>query len=273
MGQQRAGRAFAQPGHLLELAARGGAGEKEVVERQRGFRADAFVVRGAEADQRLDAGLHAIEMEHAGHEADLVFAEADKPFAPAAQFFFAQVAASVKVALAWRVGGVEALVVFVATAGEAAADRPQAATQRPQGAVSLQTAGAAVAIDEGVNPGHALVSGGCDEELVFEQMRAGVDLIEARKECGQCVGRGRLVAANGHLSRAPLAGLDELALGGNAGKAVWLNQAAVELTMRLLDEGAGEGRGAAQNGGLQRALGVDLGERVTSGPCLSPPAG
>ena len=128
LGQQRAGRAFAQPGHLLELAARGGAGEKEVVERQRGFRADAFVVRGAEADQGLDAGLHAVEMEHAGHEADLVFADADKPFAPAAQLFLAEVAASVEVALAWRVGGVEALVVFVATAGEAAADRPQAAT-------------------------------------------------------------------------------------------------------------------------------------------------
>jgi hypothetical protein len=125
--QQRAGRAFAQPGQLLEFAARGGASEKEVVERQRGLNADAFVVRGAETDQRLDAGLHAVEMEHAGHEADLVFADADKPFAPAAQLFFAQVAASVEVALAWRVGGVEALVVFVATAGEAAADRLQAA--------------------------------------------------------------------------------------------------------------------------------------------------
>lgn len=34
LGQQRAGGAFAQPGHLLELAARGGAGEKQVVERQ-----------------------------------------------------------------------------------------------------------------------------------------------------------------------------------------------------------------------------------------------
>ena len=258
VGQQRAGRAFAQPDHLLELAARGGAGEKEVVERQRGFRADAFVVRGAEADQRLDAGLHAVEMEPAGHEADLVFAEADKPFAPAAQFFFAQVAAPVEVALAWRVGGVEALIIFVATAGEASANRPQAAAQRPQGAVGLQVAGAAVAVDEGVNPGHALMGGGCDDELVFEEMRACVDLIEARKECRQCVGRWRLVAADGHLSCAPLTGLDDFALGGEA---VCLNQAAVELAMRLLDEGAGEGRGAAVNGGLQRALGLDMGER------------
>jgi hypothetical protein len=55
LGQQRAGRAFAQTGHLLELAVRGGAGEEEVVQRQRGVKADAFVVRGAEADQRLGA--------------------------------------------------------------------------------------------------------------------------------------------------------------------------------------------------------------------------
>ena len=189
LGQQRAGRAFAQPGHLLKLAARGGASEKEAVERQRGRRADAFVVCGAEADQRLDAGLHAVEMEHAGHEADLVFADADKPFAPAAQLFFAEVAASVEVTLAWRVGSVEAFVAFVATAGEAAADRPQAAALWPQGAVGLQAAGATVAIDEGVNPGHALVGGGGDDELVFEEMRAGVDLIEARKEGRQCIGR------------------------------------------------------------------------------------
>jgi hypothetical protein len=81
-------------------------------------------------------------MEHAGHEADLIFADADKPFAPAAQFFFAEVAASVEVALAWRVGGIEALVVFLATAGKAAADRPQAAAQWPLGAVGLQAAGA-----------------------------------------------------------------------------------------------------------------------------------
>ena len=225
LGQQRAGRAFAEPGHMLELAARGGAGEKEVVERQRGLRADAFVVRGAKADERLDAGLHAVEMEHAGHEADLVFAHADKPFAPAAQFFFAEVAAPVEIALAWRVGGVEAFVVFVATAGEAAADRPQAATQRPQGTVGLQAAGAAVAIDEGVNPGHALMGSGSDDELVFEQMRAGVDLIEAFKESRQRIGRGRLVASDGHLPCAPLTGLDDFAFGGNAGKAVCLNQA------------------------------------------------
>jgi hypothetical protein len=81
-------------------------------------------------------------MEHARHEADQVFADADKPFAPAAQFLFAEVAASVEVALAWRVCGVEALVVFVATAGEASANRPQAATQWPERAMGLQAAGA-----------------------------------------------------------------------------------------------------------------------------------
>ena len=53
----------------------------------------------------------------------------------------------------------------------------------------LQAASAAVAVDEGVNPGHALVGGGCDDEPVFKQMRAGVDLIEARKERRQCIGR------------------------------------------------------------------------------------
>lgn len=36
VGQQRAGGAFAEPGHLLELAACGGACENEVLERQRG---------------------------------------------------------------------------------------------------------------------------------------------------------------------------------------------------------------------------------------------
>ena len=127
--------------------------------------------------------------------------------------------------------------------------------------MGLQAAGAAVAVDEGVNPGHALVGGSGDDELVFEQMWAGVDLIEAFKEGRQRIGRGRLVAADGHLSRAPLAGRDDFALGGKAGKAVCLNQAAVELAMRLLDEGAGEGRGAAFNGGLQRPLGIDVGER------------
>ena len=102
------------------------------------------------------------------------------------------------------------------------------------------------------------MGGGSDDELVFEQMRAGVDLIEARKEGRQRIGRGRLVAADGHLPCAPLTGLDDFALGGEA---VCLNQAVVELAMRLLDEGAGEGRGAALNGGLQRALGIDEGER------------
>ena len=105
------------------------------------------------------------------------------------------------------------------------------------------------------------MGGGSNNELVFEQMRGGIDLIEAREECRQCVGRGRLVAADGHLPCAPLTGLDDFALGGVAGKAVCLNQAAVELAMRLLDECAGEGRGAALNGGLQRALGIDEGER------------
>ncbi len=151
-------------------------------------------------------------MEHAGHEADLVFADADKPLAPSAQFLFAEDAAPVEIALTWGVGGVQAFVVFVATAREAAADRPQAATQWPQDAVGLQTAGAAVAIDEGVNPGHALVRSGGDDELVFEQMRAGIDLIEAREKGGQRVGRGWLVTANGHLSCAPLTGLDDFAL-------------------------------------------------------------
>ena len=69
------------------------------------------------------------------------------------------------------------------------------------------------------------------------------------------------MTADGHLPCAPLTGLHDFALGGVAGKAVCLNQAAVELAMRLLDEGAEEGRGAALNGGLQRALGVDLGKR------------
>lgn len=59
VGEQGAGRAFAESGHLLELAARGGAGEEQVIERQRGLHADAFVVRGAEGDERLDAGFHA----------------------------------------------------------------------------------------------------------------------------------------------------------------------------------------------------------------------
>jgi hypothetical protein len=45
-----------------------------------------------------------------------------------------------------------------------------------------KAAGAAVAIDERVNPGHALMGGSSDDELVFEQMRAGIDLIEAREE-------------------------------------------------------------------------------------------
>ena len=128
-----------------------------MVERQRGIKANAFVVRGAEADEGLDAGLHAVEMEHAGHETDLVYADADKPLAPAAQLFFAEVAAPVEVALTRAVAGVEAFVVFVATAGKAAADRPQAAAQWSQGAVGLQAAVAAVTVDEGVNPGHALV--------------------------------------------------------------------------------------------------------------------
>ena len=61
-----------------------------------------------------------------------------------------------------------------------------------------------------------LVGSGGDDELVFERMRAGIDLIEAREKVGQRVGRGWLVTANGHLSCAPLAGLDDFALVGHS---------------------------------------------------------
>ncbi len=105
---------------------------------------------------------------------------------------------------------IKACVVVIAMTREATADRPQAVTERPQRAMRLQAAGAAIAVEERVNPGHSLVCGGGDEEAVFKRRLARVDLIEALQE----IWRRRHMAADGYLLTTPDAGPNDLAFSG-----------------------------------------------------------
>ena len=236
-GEQAAGSAFAEAGHLLEFSPWRGAGQEEVVKRHDGLRADTFVMGGAKGDERMDAGFHAVEVEHPGHEADLVFADADEPGAPVVQFFFAKVAAAIEIALAGGVGGVEAGVVAVPLARQPAAGRPQSVAHGPQGAMGLQAAGAAIAVEERVYPGHALVGGGNGEQEVFQRWLAAIDLIETVEESRQRFGRRRFMAADGDQFEfaAQGAGGDKVLIGAQA---IGFRQPAVERGVGFANEGA-----------------------------------
>ena len=84
-----------------------------------------FVGGGAKGGEREEPVSHRVQVEHAGHEAHLVFADIEEKLAPPAQSVFAQIATTIEIAAAGRIGVAQPLVVLGSAAGEPAADRPE----------------------------------------------------------------------------------------------------------------------------------------------------
>ena len=130
-----------------------------------------------------DACAQLIRLHQVFHEGDLIDAGGEEEARELRQGFFAQMAPSVEIVAAWQVAGGKVAFIGIDIAGEAAGDRPDAARVErfQQRGVRHQPRDTAVAIEERVNPGEAVV---CrrrrDDSLGLAEL--AVDLFKALEE-------------------------------------------------------------------------------------------
>jgi hypothetical protein len=258
--------ALRQARHLLKLATAHGPGGEQVVQREFNLRpidASPFRLAAARRHELADAQPHVFRIQHLAHERHLVQAQVDEEAAPLRQRPLAQVAPAVEVALAHHVGLGKMAVVLVPIARQASVRGPQAARQGPQRRMRLKARCAAIAIEERMNPGHAVVRRRSHMRQVAGEPLSTVGLVKALHEAAKGrVGR-RLVAIHGDVAGSQDARLDRRALLRHA---VLRRKALVELSVRGDDELRGERVRAAGDERFQGALRLDVRHRDALAP-------